>query len=377
MKITAVHTYTVEHRLPRRTGPSTYLYPLRSTLLVKLATDAGLVGWGETAPIGAVQEMIARRLGPALIGQDPMAHRLLWRQLWGPNFGDPLAVAALDIALHDLRGKALGLPITALYGGGARTHVPAYASAMNYVEGWEAADHYPDEAEQLVAQGFRRLKMRLGGQPLDRDIAAAAAVRARVGAGIRLMADANGAYTPAHALRMGRALEELDYDWFEEPLPQPHYAGYELLADKLDIPIAGGEALGSRGAFKELLQRRAVDIIQPDVSLCGGFAECLFVTELARLWATPAIPHCWGGAIVVAATLHLLALLPDATWSRTTETPLLELDTLENPFRERLADRDFRVDATGTVAVPTGPGLGIEIDEALIRHHLVQYIAAP
>lgn len=376
MKITAVHTYHVEHRLPRRTGPSTYLYPLRTTLLVRIETDAGLVGWGETAPIGAVQELIAQRLGPSLLGQDPLAHRLLWRQLWGANFGDPLAVAALDIALHDLRGKALGLPITDLYGGRLRNQVPAYASAMNYIEGRQAADHYPDEAAQLVAQGFRHLKMRLGGEPLAHDIAAAAAVRARVGADIRLMADANGAYTPAHAIRMGRALEELDFAWFEEPLPQPHYAGYEVLTDKLDIPIAGGEALGSRGAFKELLQRRGVDIIQPDVSLCGGFAECLFVAELARLYATPAIPHCWGGAIVVAATLHLLALLPDASWSRTTDTPLLELDTLENLFRDRLADRDFRIQADGMLAVPTGPGLGIEIDEDLIRHHLIHHAAA-
>ncbi len=151
-----------------------------------------------------------------------------------------------------------------------------------------------------------------------------------------LMADGNGAYSLAKAIQMGRGLETFDFYWFEEPLPQPDYAGYEILTDKLDIAIAAGEALGSRGAFKAVLMRHAMDIVQPDVSLCGGFAECLFISEMARLWGVPSVPHCWGGAVVVAATLQLLALLPDASWARTTETPMLELDTYENPFRDQL-----------------------------------------
>jgi D-galactarolactone cycloisomerase len=371
MKIVAVQTYLLEYAVARAFGPSTMLYPKRTTLLVKLTTDEGLVGWGETAPIGAVQSMIDRHLGPQLIGQDPLAHRRLWRQLWGPNFGDPLAVAALDIALHDLRGKALGLPITDLYGGRLRDRVPAYASAMNYQAGLDPEVHYPEEAAALTAQGFRALKLRLGGQPLARDLAAAQAVRAVVGPDVRLMADGNGAYSPMTALRMGRELEALDFDWFEEPLPQPNYAGYAVLADQLDIAIAAGEALGSRAAFKNVIEQRAMDIVQPDISLCGGFAECLFVAEMAQLWAVPCMPHCWGGAVVLAATIHLLALLPAASWARTTETPLLELDTAENPFRDRLAGAPVRVDGAGTVAVPTGPGLGIEIDEDLVQHYAV------
>src|SRR5215207_1917854 len=102
MKISAVETYLLQHKLPRAIGPSTMLYPYRETLLVKISTDEGLVGWGETAPIGAVQALIKEQFAPALIGQNPLEHRRLWRQLWGPNFGNPLAVAAIDIALHDL-----------------------------------------------------------------------------------------------------------------------------------------------------------------------------------------------------------------------------------------------------------------------------------
>jgi D-galactarolactone cycloisomerase len=371
MKITRVHTYLLEYRVARAFGPSTMLYPNRATLLVKIDTDEGVAGWGETAPIGAAQDLIERHLGPALIGQDPLAHRRLWRTLWGPNFGNALAVAALDIALHDLRGKALGLSITELYGGRLRDRVPAYASAMNYVEGWDPEQHYPEEAARLAAQGFRAMKMRLGGQPVARDVAAAAAVREAVGPGVQLMADGNGAYSLSTAIQVGRELERLGFYWFEEPLPQPNYAGYEVLADKLDIAIAAGEALASREACKNVIERRAMDIVQPDVSLCGGFAECLFMAEMARLWAIPCMPHCWGGAVVVAATLQLLALLPDASWARTTETPMLELDTVENPFRDELAGAPICIDKEGMVAVPSGPGLGIEIDESLVQRYAI------
>ncbi|MCB0124541.1 MAG: mandelate racemase/muconate lactonizing enzyme family protein [Caldilineaceae bacterium] len=370
MKITTVETYHLRHRLPHAIGPSTMLYPYRETLLVKLSTDEGLVGWGETAPIGAVQPLIERQLAPLLIGQNPLEHRRLWRQLWGPNFGNPLAVAALDIALHDLRGKALGLSVAELYGGRLRDRVPAYASAMNYTEGREPEEQYPAEATGLVAQGFRALKMRIGGQPVARDMAAAAAVREAVGPEILLMADGNGAYSLAGAIQVGRKLEELNFTWFEEPLPQPDYAGYEVLTDKLDIAIAAGEGLGSRGAFKEVITRRAMDIVQPDVSLCGGFAECLFISEMARLWGVPSVPHCWGGAVVVAATLQLLALLPDASWARTTETPMLELDTYENPFRDAIVPEPVQPEG-GFVAVPTGPGLGIEVQEEVIQQFIV------
>jgi len=118
------------------------------------------------------------------------------------------------------------------------------------------------------------------------------------------------------------------------------------------------------------LSRRAMDIVQPDVSLCGGFAECLFISEMARLWGVPSIPHCWGGAIVVAATLQLLALLPDASWARTTETPMLELDTYENRFRDNLITEPATL-VDGLIAVPTGPGLGIEVVEELIEQYRI------
>jgi D-galactarolactone cycloisomerase len=368
MKITSVTTYLLQHQLPRAIGPSTAMYTLRESLLVKIATNEGLVGWGETAPLGGVREVIDKQMQPLLIGQNPLEHRRLWRQLWGPNFGNGLALGAVDTALHDLRGKALKLSIAELYGGRLRERVPAYASTMNYSEGLDPERQYPEEAKAQVRQGFRAMKMRIGGQPLSRDLAAVRAVREAVGPDVKLMADGNGAYTVSTAIRVGRELDRLGLHWFEEPLPEAHYAGYEVLRDKLDIALAGGEVLDSRGAAKELICRRAFDIIQPDVSLCGGIGECLFVAELARLWGIQCNPHCWGGAIVIAATLHVLALLPDESWARTTETPMLELDVYENPFRDKLVTRPIQV-RDGLVDVPTGPGLGIEVDESVLKHY--------
>ena len=368
MKITSVQTYHLEHALPHLFGGATLFYSSRDTLLIKISTDEGLVGWGETAPLGAARAVIEEQLKPILIGQNPLDHRRLWRQLWGPNFGNGLAVGGVDIALHDLRGKAVNRSIADLYGGRLRDRVPAYASALSYIKGREAEQHYAEDATVLVERGFRAIKMRIGGQPVRRDLAAVTAVRAAVGPDIQLMADGNGAYTLPTALQVGRELERLDLYWFEEPLPQPHYAGYEVLTEKLDIALAGGEVLDSRGAFREVILRRALDIVQPDISLCGGFAECLFVAEMARLWGIQTMPHCYAGAILVAATLQLLALLPVASWAHTTETPLLELDVIDNPFRDRLAGHPFQV-RDGLVDVPTGPGLGITIDEDLVRHY--------
>jgi D-galactarolactone cycloisomerase len=371
MKITSVTTHLLRHDLPRAYGVSTFLYSTRESLLVRVRTDEGLVGWGETAYLGGVRGLIEDQLGPLLVGRDPIQHRRLWRELWGPNFGNGLAVGALDTALEDLRGKALGLPIAEVHGGRLRDRVPAYASAMNYTEGNAPEKQYPEEAAGLAAKGFRALKMRIGRLSMSRDLAAVAAVREAVGPDVRLMADGNGAYTLGEAIRVGRELDRLGLFWFEEPLPEEHYTGYEVLTDKLDIAIAAGEALTSRGAFKEVIARRAMDIVQPDITLCGGIGECLFVAEMARAWGLQCAPHCWGGAIALTASLHLLALIPDATWSHTTYTPMLELDTYENPFRDELTANPIRV-SDGFVEIPTGPGLGIEVNEEVLRRYEVK-----
>jgi D-galactarolactone cycloisomerase len=211
--------------------------------------------------------------------------------------------------------------------------------------------------------------MRLGRYSVKREAKVAAAVRKAVGDDIKLFCDANAAYTLTSALEMGEALHDLNFGFFEEPLPQsPDYTGYPELRERLPLPLAGGEALGHRGQAKSLLLRRGVDIIQPDVSLCGGLPEVLFISEMAALHGVRTIPHCWGGAVLQAATVHLLSLLPDPHGGFPTDTPLLEYDQSENPWRTEIvkAPLEFK---DGFVTVPTGPGLGIEVDEAAVKRY--------
>ncbi|MEE2738203.1 MAG: mandelate racemase/muconate lactonizing enzyme family protein [Planctomycetota bacterium] len=374
LKITAVKTYVLSHELKQPFGVSVSV-PLdktRTAMMVKIETNEGLVGWGETAPITGARGTITDHLAPKLLGRNPMHYRSIVRGLWGPNFGNALSVGALEMAINDIRGKALGLPVCDLFGGRHREKVPVYASAMNYLKNQRPEDHYPQEAEVLVKQGVRALKMRLGRYPVRRESKIAASVRETVGRGITLMADGNAAYTMKTALDMGDRLHELDFAFWEEPLPQsPNYAGYEVLRDKLRLPLAGGEAVDTRANAKRLLDRGAFDIIQPDVSLCGGIGEVLFIAELAALSGVRCIPHCWGGAILIAATLHLLAILPDPHWGFETDTPMLEWDRSENPWRTDIVSQPFVV-KEGSMAVPTVPGLGVEVDEKAIQRYAIR-----
>lgn len=370
LTITRVETFPLKHRLRRAMGVSTALSDVRQCLLVKLSTDSGLVGWGETTDVGGTRGVIENHLKPKLLGQNPLDHRRLWRSLWGPSFGDGRAVGAVDIALHDLRGKALGQSVAQLYGGRLRDRVLAYASAMNYTDGVRPEDQFPAEAAELVRQGYKALKIRSGRFDTRHELAVINKIRETVGGDIRLLTDGNGAFTLPQAVKFGKELEKLDFYCFEEPLPQGlNYAGYDVLTQSLDICVAGGEGLDSRVTARDHIVRRSFDMIQPDVVLCGGIGEALFIAEMARLFSVQCVPHCWSGAIGIAATLQLLALLPDATFGFSSDQPLLEHDTLENPFREELTSRPFRIAADGQIDIPTGPGLGIEIDESIVKKY--------
>jgi D-galactarolactone cycloisomerase len=366
VKITAVETVRLVHPLTRPTGPASVLNRERSLLLVRIETDDGVVGWGETSPFPGVVETVTEVYGRRLIGRDPLLVGRSWREVWLEPFESGLAAGAVDVALHDLRGKILGVPVHALYGGARRDRVPVYASGLCYLEGVHPAEQWVPEATGLVARGFGAIKMRIGRYPPDVELPLIRDVREALPPTTRLMVDAWGSYTLPTAIRVGRALEEIGIGWYEEPLPQAGYRGYEVLADALDIAIAGGEMLQTRTAFKELFDRRAVDIVQPDVSLCGGITDMLFVADVAAMSGIQALPHSWNGPITEAASLHIASLLPEPTLMPGVETPLLEHDTTENRFLAELVREPFQL-VDGAFEVPTAPGLGVELDERVIE----------
>jgi D-galactarolactone cycloisomerase len=367
LRITAVETIHTRYPLSRPAGPAGAFNPAREALMVKISTDAGLVGWGETYALAGVRAAIDQVLAPLLSGADPLERGRLWRQQWDATFGNGFAVGGTDMALHDVCGKALGVPVHRLYGGALRQRVPVYASGLCYFPDVDPASYWVEEACELIERGFvSGIKMRIGRFDPGHELPLIARVRECLPPSVKLMVDAWGSYTPPVALRVGRELERLGVYWYEEPLPQAGYAGYAELCAGLDIAIAGGEMLQSRAAFKHLIDARAVDIVQPDICICGGIGEVLFVADLARLSGIQCAPHSWNGAIMNAATLHVAALLPEPTRVPGVDVPMLEFDTTENPCMTQELVTPLRL-RDGCFDVPTAPGLGIEVDEERLR----------
>jgi D-galactarolactone cycloisomerase len=377
MKITDVEVIVLRHPLSRPFGFSQWWFEARTCCLVRVATDAGLVGWGECyGPPEPIKAVIDAVYAPLILrGADPFDNEVLWERMYNRmrDYGQKgvavAAIAGVDIALWDLKGKAVGLPVCKLLGGVFRDRVQAYATGMYFTETDDLPAALAAEAAGYVAQGFRAVKLKVGlGLAADR--ANVRAVRAATGDGVTLMADANHAYDPKEAIRLGRVLEEHGVYWFEEPVPPEDIAGYIEVKAALDLAVAGGESEYTRWGFRELLGRRAVDIVQPDTCGAGGLTECKRIMALASAHGIQYTPHVWGSAVGLAASLHLAATVPDNPPSLHPTPLLFEFDRTENLFREQLALTPI-VQRDGVIAVPSGPGLGIEIDQRVVERYRV------
>ncbi|MDW3216775.1 MAG: mandelate racemase/muconate lactonizing enzyme family protein [Ilumatobacteraceae bacterium] len=360
----------VRKALEHPAGPAGASNAWRESTFLKLTTDDGTVGWGETYSVAGTPARL-RQVAETLIGT-PLAAIGGWPPPFGlDEVGDSFVLGAIDIARHDLIGSILGVPAHALLGPQRRTTVQAYASGFLYRQGSDPAGHWLDEAQQLVDAGYRSIKVRIGGLDVDEELDRLTAIRELVPTGTTLMVDAWGAYTPATAMRVGDRLYDLGVVWFEEPCPPgPDCAGYEGLVTSMRVPIAGGEAARTRSALLSLLQRRAVDVIQPDAAICGGMTNVMFAAELAVLHGLSCVPHTWNGGVMAAATMHVLAAMPLTGRIADGTGPWLEYDTTENAFlRGALVDPPHLID--GSFPIPDGPGLGVEVDEAFLRAHLV------
>jgi D-galactarolactone cycloisomerase len=280
------------------------------------------------------------------------------------------AVSAVDIALWDIAGKATGLPVSDLLGGRVRDRVAVYATGLYYTEG-EFPRRLLDEAVGYVEAGFRGMKTKVGGLTMDEDVKRVMAIRHAIGPDIRLMVDANQAYDARSAIRLGQRLADCDILWFEEPVNAKDLNGYLQVNSALPMAIAGGENLRTRYEYKDFFAKGAYDIVQPDVTLVGGITEMRNVAMTANAFGVQVNPHVWGSPVMIAATLHVASTLSPCPTSGSPEPyvqePVMEFDRTPNAIREELCANPFdQVD--GFIDVPTGPGLGIEVDEkALTR----------
>ena len=367
MKIKHVRTHILQAALSQPFAYSRAWYDVRMAMVVEIETDNGLVGWGECYGPARITAAVVESVAQLLIGEDPLRIDHLWRKVYSTlrDHGQKGVVieglSGIDIALWDIKGKHFGVPVHRLLGGGIRNEVRAYATGLYRRRSGDPLRYLPEEAAGYVAEGFKAVKLKVGFG-VEEDAAITRAVREAIGPDVALMVDANHAYDATAAIRLGRIIERHDIGWFEEPVPPEDLAGYREVKSALSIPIAGGECEFTRFGFRDVLGSRAMDIIQPDTCAAGGLSECKKIADMAEAFGVRYNPHVWGTGIAIAASLQLLAVLPSHTpLSLAPLEPMLEFDRTEHPIRQAILTRPIE-HVRGVVAVPDGPGLGIEID---------------
>jgi len=323
-----------------------------ANVVVRVKTDEGVEGvagastyLGATGVAAAVAEM-----KPLLIGEDPLYRERIWQRLNEVSIlmVPPHSIAVLDCALWDLAGRTAGLPVYKLLGA-QRDRVTAYASSLTY----STMADFQREIDAYLKSGFRAIKLHVWGDP-DRDIELCAAIRKQVGPGFPLMVDAVGSYSLNDALRVGRKLDELGYEWFEMPLRDSHIAAYKTLADALDIAVASGEV--HTRTFQEAanyLTTGAWDIVRIDALISGGITATKKAASLAEALGMRCEIHSFGYTLNQAANLQVIGSVAN---SRYFECPMPL-----GAYGDGMLDV-VNLESDGTVCVPGKPGLGVEVD---------------
>ena len=390
MRITDVSTIRLRYTVPTPMADAIHYMPERNLLLVQVTTDDGRVGFGEAAAFGgsleSVEAVVLHDLRPSLVGEDPFTVERLWSRMArrshqrGSRGLLMMAISGIDIALWDLIGQATGTPLYRLLGG-YRDTLDCYASAGFYAGGKGPAQ-LAEEVGGYAARGFRTVKIKVGRNPevmlnplpdmwasdyatvsLEEDVERVRAARRAIGPRTRLAIDANNAWTPAVALRFMRLVADQDVCWLEEPVATEDVAGSAEVARALEVPVAGYETETGLAGFRELVARRAVDIVQPDVTWTGGITETRKVAALAQAHGLPVVPHVFSSAVATIANMHLIAALPNAG--------LLEFDQNPNPLRSELFEEPIEVSPEGTVRLPDRPGLGVRLRQETVDRYRV------
>jgi D-galactarolactone cycloisomerase len=390
-KIAKISTFVL--RVPlgvQRFYSSQCAFPERTSLLVRVQTEDGLVGWGEGGQYGPAEPVavcVRNVLAPLVVGQDPLAPEVLWQRMYAHvrDFGSrgPYieAISALDIAFWDICGKARGTPVYELLGGAFRTQVQAYATGCyyrgeNHLDMESALPALAAEAAGYTAAGFRMIKAKVGLLSVEADTRRLAAIREGAGRETVLLVDCNHAYNGFTAVRMARKLEGLDVRWIEEPVPPEDLEGYRYVRDRVEMAVAGGECDYTRYGFRDLIAGGCVDIAQPDICVSGGLSEWRKISALASAWGIWALPHVWGSGVALAAALHAVAAMPPFPHTANPvglqNEPVIEYDRNPNPLRDELLAEPIEF-CCGSLVVPSGPGLGVTIDEEVLG----RYVAVP
>lgn len=353
--------------------------------LVRIETECGIEGIGEAkSAVGsagvnrALPVLVAEEFGPLLIGEDPRDISRLWDVMYNgsrahfaiarghvfPGLGRRgltlSAISGVDMALWDILGKSLGVPVWRLIGGRRHARMPAYASG-----GWAPVDGIVDELQGFIDTGnFKAVKMRVGSGDgtLNHSIQRVRAAREGLGPDIDIMCDAHGTFTVSEAKRFCRGVADCNIGWLEEPVTADDKRGLAEVRASSDVPIATGESEFTRFAFRDLLELRAADVLQPDLAIAGGITEGIRIEALCSAHQARFCAHLWGGAPCFAAGLHVSAAASSAF--------MLEYSLGANPLLHDLVQEDFPV-VEGYIEIPDRPGLGLTLDEAFVEKYRV------
>lgn len=338
---------------------------------VRVYTDEGITGIGECfrRQPSIVKMLVEEYLKPAIMGKDPTDTEVRFRDMMNAGKAMELggavhcAISGLDIALWDIKGKALGVPIYKLLGGKYRDQIPVYASSM-------ARNMTPvDEAKRavsLVEEGYTAYKLHSAvpgkiDDAADQTIATVSEVRAAVGDDIDILVDVNGSYSVHHSIEIGHALENLGVFHFEEPRPHYDLEGLAKVADALTIPIASGEMIYTHDQYRDLILTGRVDIIQPDIVKVPGFTEFARIAALASAFGIPITCHNTQPILSTVAHLHVCAVYTNIPYQQEYNIEKISIRDEWPVLKEPLQVK------SGFIDVPNGPGLGVELDDDMIK----------
>ena len=387
-KIKSIQSFQLRVPLGDKTFYSSQAaFPERNSYLVRIETTEGIVGWGEggqygpAAPVAACVDQV---LAPRLLGRDATEPVRIWEDLYAysRDFGQRgtyvEAISAIDIALWDIAGQVSGLPVWKLLGGRFREAITAYATGCYYPHDFATSTTILKDLEAEAASyanaGFPFLKVKIGLLTPRRDIERIAVIRGAVGKEIGILIDTNHAYNAATAVKVGRMLEPFDIGFLEEPVVPEDRDGYRKVRAECPIPVAGGECEFTRYGFRDFIAGGCVDIIQPDLAVCGGFTAFTQILALANSYGVATVPHVWGSGIAVAAALQAIAIIPSFPFTANplplVNEPIVEFDRKHNPLRDDLLDQRFELVA-GKIRIPDTPGLGVSVRADVLKKYMV------
>ncbi len=371
-RIRSIDVIPVEAPVAVPYGASRGLVQKRQAGIIRLRTDDGIEGigeaWGPPGVTAAYLETVkARFLGAPLFSHRGIAQQVLASHYhFGTANGLIALLGGIDIAAHDAMGKRLGVSVAELIGGRLRDQVPVYGSGGYFTGEDDQARALARQLEAAVAAGHIAHKIKIG-RNARQDAERCALARRIIGPDALLTVDGNGNMTAEAALASMRAIVAHDIHWYEEPVAPQDWAGYAQLRDRAPIPVAAGEAHYALFEHRRLIDGRLAAVLQPDLTLCGGFAVAQTIGALVCAEHLRLSPHCWGSGVGLAAALQLMAAQPSYPAGDHVPLPaLLEYDTGENLLRDGVLTEPLRYTA-GMLEIPRGPGLGITLDEAALR----------